>query len=162
MSRNVVEPHQKNLFLQSLTEEEHGKTDVSENDHGCSSQRQIQDRDLVECLENDVKYWTDFSKVQYHTRSLYELSSSWIDIQRFDNYGMGKDILSGGLQVEEINERLRLIVEECDHIQVIFYSIFGSSWCMYRLNNLCLFCFKLFNSDLCAVSAGRYFDIRFG
>jgi hypothetical protein len=38
----------------------------------------------------------------------------------FDNYGIGRDIFSGGLRGEEISERLRFFIEECDHIQVNF------------------------------------------
>lgn len=118
VARLVAEPHPKNLFLQSLSEEEHGKLDVSEDDPGSSLTKPIQDIDRVECLENDVKFWTDFSKVHYHPQSLYELNSSWTDINKFDNYGIGKDVLSGGLLLEEMNERLRFFIEECDHIQV--------------------------------------------
>ncbi|WOL09083.1 hypothetical protein Cni_G17836 [Canna indica] len=120
VSRCVAEPHKKNLFLQSLSEQEHERLDVSKDDsynQMNGSQRLIQDKDQVECLENDVKFWTDFCKVQYHHRSLYELNSSWTDIQKFDNYGIGKDVLAGSLQLEEMNERLRYFVEECDHIQ---------------------------------------------
>ncbi|RWW69331.1 hypothetical protein BHE74_00023075 [Ensete ventricosum] len=115
VSRCIAEPHRKNLFLQSLSAEEHEILDVSEDDSGevmSSSQRQVQDKDRIESLETDVTFWTDFSKVQYHPRSLYELHSSWMDIQKFDDYGIAKDVLSGGLQLEEMNERLRFFIEE--------------------------------------------------
>ncbi|XP_018674333.2 uncharacterized protein LOC135625416 isoform X1 [Musa acuminata AAA Group] len=126
VSRCMAEPHKKNLFLQSLSAEEHEILDVSEDDSGevmSSSQRQVQDKGRIECLETDVKFWTDFSKVQYHPRSLYELHSSWMDIQKFDDYGIGKDVLSGSLQLEEMNERLRFFIEECDHIQGIQFVV---------------------------------------
>ncbi|XP_077215367.1 plasma membrane, autoregulation-binding site, misato segment II, myosin-like, tubulin/FtsZ protein [Tasmannia lanceolata] len=106
VTRCVSEPHKKNLFLQSLDEEE---TD--------DPQSQVEDKDRVECLESGVQYWTDFSKVHYHPRSLYELNGSWTDVQEFDNYGIGRDVYAGSLQGEEMNERLRFFVEECDHIQ---------------------------------------------
>lgn len=109
VSTQASEPHKKNLFLQSLYAEE------QEN----GIQREITDRDIVQCLENDVQYWTDFSKSHYHPQSLYELSGLWMDAQKFDNYGIGRDSFSGGLHGEEISERLRFFVEECDHIQVI-------------------------------------------
>lgn len=84
------------------------------------SQREIQDKDIVECLNNGVKFWTDFSKVHYHPQSLYELSGLWMDVQDFDNYEIGKDSFSESFQGEEMCERLRFFVEECDHIQVYF------------------------------------------
>ncbi|XP_042421679.1 protein misato homolog 1-like isoform X1 [Zingiber officinale] len=123
VARLVAEPHPKNLFLQSLYEEEHGKLDASEDDPASSLTKSIQDIARVECLENDVKFWTDFSKVQYHPQSLYELNNSWTDINKFDNYGIGKDVLSGGLLLEEMNERLRFFIEECDHIQGIQFVV---------------------------------------
>ena len=121
VSRCVAEPHKKNLFLQSLAEEDQQNSALYANDPDKekSSQKQIQDKDRVECLESGVKFWTDFSKVHYHPRSLYELDGSWTDVQKFDNYGIGKDVLSAGLQIEEMSERLRFFVEECDHIQVL-------------------------------------------
>lgn len=82
---------------------------------------QFQDKDLVRCLENDCQFWTDYSKVHYHPRSLYELNGSWIDGHDFDNYGIGRNVLSGSLELEEMNERLRFFVEECDRIQVLIF-----------------------------------------
>ncbi|CAN6698409.1 unnamed protein product [Malus baccata var. baccata] len=120
VSTQAAEPHKKNLFLQSLYEEEQGdfltlQSGVSGGEE--SSQREIHDSEIVESLENGVRYWTDFSKVHYHPQSLYELSGLWVDPQKFDNYGIGRESLSAGLQGEEVSERLRFFVEECDHIQ---------------------------------------------
>ncbi|XP_008792583.2 protein misato homolog 1 isoform X1 [Phoenix dactylifera] len=126
VSRCAAEPHKKNLFLQSLCEEDQQKSALYANDpdkEKTSPQKQIQDKDLVECLESGVQFWTDFSKVQYHPRSLYELHGSWTDVQKLDNYGIGKDVLSEGLQIEEMNERLRFFVEECDHVQGIQFIV---------------------------------------
>ncbi|KAH7673524.1 Members of tubulin/FtsZ family domain-containing protein [Dioscorea alata] len=126
VSKHISEPRKKNLFLQSLDEEWQGKSTSTGSDavegRG-DAQIQIQDKDRVECLENGVQYWTDFSKVQYHPRSLFELHGSWTNIQKFDNYGIGKDVLSEGSQVEEMSERLRFFVEECDRIQGIQFVV---------------------------------------
>ena len=68
VSTHVSEPHKKNLFLQSLYEEEQENctmmsgTNSGKND----SRREIQDKDIVKYLDNDVQFWTDFSKVHYH------------------------------------------------------------------------------------------------
>lgn len=119
VSTHVAEPRKKNLFLQSLYEEEQQKsTPLSVTENGNNNyERNIQDKDLVDCLETGVKYWTDFSKVHYHPQTLYEISGLWMDVEEFDNYGIGKDAFAEGSRGEEINERLRFFVEECDHIQ---------------------------------------------
>ncbi|XP_021908160.1 protein misato homolog 1 [Carica papaya] len=114
ISTHTSEPQKKNLFLQSLEDEEQGKNGSTEKSN---SGREIQDKDIVECLDNGVKCWTDYSKVHYHPQSLYELSGLWVDSQEFDSYGIGRDVFSKGSRGEEICERLRFFVEECDHIQ---------------------------------------------
>lgn len=121
VSRHAAEPHKKNLFQQSLYEEQYKSTasinDMETNDPSS----QFQDKDLVGCLENSCQFWTDFSKVHYHPRSIYELNGSWINLHDFDNYGIGRNVLSGSSELEEMNERLRFFVEECDHIQVFLF-----------------------------------------
>lgn len=91
-----------------------------EEQHNDDSHNEIHDKDIVESLDKDVQFWTDFSKVHYHHRSLYELNGLWFGDQEFDNYGMGKDVFQENSRGEEICDRLRFFVEECDHIQVSF------------------------------------------
>ncbi|GAV89054.1 Misat_Myo_SegII domain-containing protein [Cephalotus follicularis] len=112
VSTHASEPCKKNLFLQSLDEEEENNT-----------QTEIQDKDIVDSLEKDVQCWTDFSKVHYHPQSLYEVSGLWTGHQEFDNYGIGRDAFSEGLRGEEISERLRYFVEECDHLQGFQFTV---------------------------------------
>lgn len=132
VSTQASEPHKKNLFLQRLYEEEENLNMVNEiSGPNNGSQSEYHDKDVVECLENGVQFWTDYSKVHYHPRSLYELSGVWADVVEFNNYGIGRDSFSWASQGEEISDSLRFFVEECDHIQVyslvfllfIFYSI---------------------------------------
>lgn len=119
-STHVSEPLKKNLFLQSLYEEERDKSSMMNGKtSGSNDSRDIQDKDIVECLEKEVQYWTDYSKVHYHPRSLYELNGLWVDSQQFNNYGIGRDAFSESLRGEEMNERLRFFIEESDHIQGI-------------------------------------------
>ncbi|OVA10501.1 Misato Segment II tubulin-like domain [Macleaya cordata] len=113
VSQLVSEPHRKNLFLQSLYDEEQ-KDDP---------QSKVQDKDIVECLQNDVQFWTDFSKVHYHPQSLYEINGLSTNVHGFNNYGIGRDVFSEGLRGEEMNERLRFFAEECDHIQGIQFIV---------------------------------------
>jgi hypothetical protein len=116
VTKSVAKPHERNLFLQSLSEEEQNPSS-SDGQNNAS----VEDKDLVANLENGVKFWTDYSKVQYHPQSLYELYGSWTDFDRFDNYGTAKEVVSEWSQMEEMNERLRFFVEECDHIQVLSF-----------------------------------------
>lgn len=113
VSTQASEPQKKNLFLQSLYEEENQNmaNEVS------GSPNEYQDRDITESLENGVQYWTDYSKVHFHPQSLYELNGVWTDVAEFDNYGIGRDSFPWASQGEEISDRLRFFVEECDHVQ---------------------------------------------
>ncbi|KAL9241552.1 hypothetical protein vseg_015654 [Gypsophila vaccaria] len=111
----------RNLFLKRLYEEEQNQSSL-ENGH-TESQDDNQDKNIVESLENDVSFWTDFSKVHYHPQSLYELSGLWMDVESFNNYGAGKDVFAESLRGEEINDRLRFFLEECDHIQGIQFLV---------------------------------------
>ncbi|KAK4584512.1 hypothetical protein RGQ29_022294 [Quercus rubra] len=117
VSTHACEPRKRNLFLQRLYEEEQDSLTQENAVNGGKNkpQREIEDEDIVEVLENGVQYWTDFSKVHYHPQSLYEMSGLWVGVQEFDSYGIGRDT-SWALR-EEISERLRFFVEECDHIQ---------------------------------------------
>lgn len=129
------EPLRRNLFLQSLSEdgqESVGKANDLDNVNN-NPPAEIQDKDIVECLESDVQYWTDFSKVHYHPQSLYELSGLWADIQEFDNYGLGKEAFCGHQHGEEIDDRLRFFVEDCDHIQVLMIETSRLLYCLVSL-----------------------------
>ncbi|XP_030472248.1 uncharacterized protein LOC115690133 isoform X2 [Syzygium oleosum] len=118
VSTHTAERHRKNLFLQSLYEEQDKSTNINDRPVDKSGlQGEYQDKDIVENLDKGVQFWTDFSKVHYHSQSLYELSGLWMDAWEFDNYGIGRDALSHGLQGEEIIERFRFFVEECDRVQ---------------------------------------------
>lgn len=122
ISTQHSQPQKRNLFLQSLREEEQKQSTRIENIHA-NSQDDIQDKDIVECLENDVHFWTDFSKSHYHPQSIYELNGLWTDVEDFNTYGMGKDVFSEGFRGEEMSERLRFFLEECDHVQGIQFVV---------------------------------------
>ncbi|KAF1873311.1 hypothetical protein Lal_00027349, partial [Lupinus albus] len=117
VSTQAYTPHNKNLFLQRLYEEENLSTVNENTGSNNGSHSECQDKDIIESLENDVQFWTDYSKVHYHPRSLYELSGVWTDVDEFDNYGNGTNSFSWSSQGEEISDSLRFFVEECDHIQ---------------------------------------------
>ncbi|KAF7070718.1 hypothetical protein CFC21_076193 [Triticum aestivum] len=120
VTRSVEKQHGRNLFLQSLTEQE---PNPSTSNGGNNSQKSVEDKDLVECLEKDVNFWTDYTKVQYHPQSLYEMYGSWTDFDKFDNFGTAREVVSEWSLMEEMNEKLRFFVEECDHIQGIQFIV---------------------------------------
>ncbi|CAN6348265.1 unnamed protein product [Urochloa humidicola] len=119
VTKSVAKPHDRNLFLQSLSEEQNTSSSNDQN----NAKKSVEDKDLVESLGKEVKFWTDYSKVQYHPQSLYELYGSWTDFDKFDNYGTAREVVSEWSQMEELNERLRFFVEECDHIQGIQFIV---------------------------------------
>lgn len=51
------------------------------------------------------------------------MNGLYIGAQEFDNYGIGRDAFSEGLRGDEINERLRFFIEECDHVQGIQFIV---------------------------------------
>lgn len=110
------------MFLQSLDE---GGDYSHATDGKTVPQNEFHDLDVVQCLEDNVEYWTDYSKVHYHPKSLYEINGLWKDVQEFNNYATGKEAFSENQRGEEINDRLRFFIEECDHIQVILYLKFS-------------------------------------
>ncbi|GMI76933.1 hypothetical protein like AT4G37190 [Hibiscus trionum] len=118
VTTHASEPQKKNLFLQSLYQEERDAPLMNGvNGDAKDFQNEIQDTDIVSCLDEGVQFWTDFSKVHYHPQSLYEVNGLWLDAQEFDNYGSGRDVFRENLRGEEICDRLRFFVEECDRVQ---------------------------------------------
>lgn len=122
LSTHRSEPRKKNLFLQSLYEEEPGQSSGTDNIHG-DTQNDTREKEITKSLENSVQFWTDFSKVHYHPQSLYEVNGLYMDAQEFNNYGVGKDVFSDNMRGEEMSDRLRFFIEECDHIQGIQYLV---------------------------------------
>lgn len=127
VTTQTSQPLQKNLFLQSLDWEENSSRAYD----NAEKEPEVQDKDIVECLENEVQYWTDFSKVHYHPQSLYELCGLWTDVKDFNNYGIGREAFSFGLHAEQVNERLRFFLEECDHPQVVLLDDISSYFFLF-------------------------------
>lgn len=123
VSTQASQPFKRNLFLQRLYEEEENSNINEIPGSNNDSRTEYEDKDIIECLENDVQFWTDYSKVHYHPRSLYELDRVWANVDEFNNYGIGRDSFAWAAQGEEISDRLRFFVEECDHIQVTTFHL---------------------------------------
>ncbi|MCJ1379570.1 mtDNA inheritance, partitioning of the mitochondrial organelle [Xylographa soralifera] len=67
-----------------------------------------------------VKYWSDFSHLFYHPRSIVQLNNYSLgsSIQPFENYTSGDELFDGLDKEHDLLDRdLRLWVEECDQMQ---------------------------------------------
>ena len=67
-----------------------------------------------------VKYWSDFSHVYYHPRSIVQLNdySLGSSLQPFENYAPGDELFDSLDKEHDLLDRdLRLWVEECDQMQ---------------------------------------------
>eukprot|EP00850_Spirogloea_muscicola_P018999 SM000180S03524 [mRNA] locus=s180:94646:97522:- [translate_table: standard] len=124
------EPVERSLYLQSLDIEEDNGSGQSSNMH--EERRGLIDRPLsnemsptarseseehssVKGLNDGVSYWTDYLKVHLHPRSVAELGGAWQGDPL--SYGAGRGLLDSGESMEEIRDRLRFFVEECDNLQ---------------------------------------------
>ncbi|KAH6557871.1 hypothetical protein KP509_1Z088900 [Ceratopteris richardii] len=122
LSKHVSEPEIKNEFLQSLEQEEldwvtSQQTSTSRDLKEKSSSVESRDEHkILQNLEDTVQYWTDYSKVHFHPLSLFELDGVWHGTTPFDDYGNGRDILSGYMKDDAL-DRVRFFVEEADHMQ---------------------------------------------
>lgn len=73
-----------------------------------------------ELTASSVRYWSDFSRVFYHPKSIvqlneYELNSS---LMPFEKWSMGEELFSSLDKDHDIVDRdLRPFVEEADHMQ---------------------------------------------
>ncbi|PNP40456.1 hypothetical protein TGAMA5MH_07451 [Trichoderma gamsii] len=81
---------------------------------------------------SDVRYWSDFSRVYYHPKSLvqlydFELHSS---IMPFERHSMGTELFASLEKEDEIVDRdWRPFVEECDQMQgVQVYTTLDDAW----------------------------------
>ncbi|MCJ1251508.1 mtDNA inheritance, partitioning of the mitochondrial organelle [Trapelia coarctata] len=67
-----------------------------------------------------VKYWSDFSHIYFHPRSVVQLNdySLGSSLQPFENYTSGDELFDGLDKEHDLLDRdLRLWAEECDHMQ---------------------------------------------
>ncbi|CAM6084347.1 unnamed protein product [Calypogeia fissa] len=114
------ERQEKNKFLQSLDDEEEewfNPSGSSKQSGRGDDQDDEKERALVQSLEEGVQYWTDYSKTHLHPSSTYQIPGVWQGVTPFDNYGCGKEVISGEDEAEELRDKVRFLVEECDHMQ---------------------------------------------
>lgn len=118
--KHKAEPIPKNEFLQSLESEEFEWRPQAGMHHSGLDNKELKSGNgqkcLFESLENNVQFWTDYSKVHFHPLSLFEVEGLWHGITPFDDFGSGKGLLTGSIK-EEAQDRLRFFVEESDRLQ---------------------------------------------
>ncbi|KAK8182847.1 tubulin domain-containing protein [Phyllosticta citribraziliensis] len=72
-------------------------------------------------LTNDtVRYWSDYSRVYYHPRSLVQLHEFELQsqLQPFESWGVGEELFRGLDREHDLLDRdLRPFIEECDQLQ---------------------------------------------
>eukprot|EP00850_Spirogloea_muscicola_P005974 SM000028S10068 [mRNA] locus=s28:205324:208188:+ [translate_table: standard] len=122
------EPVERSLYLQSLDNEEDNGSGQSSNMEGerlsdrpastgmsPTAGLESEERSIVKGLNDNVNYWTDYLKVHLHPRSVVEFGGAWQGDPL--SYGAGRGLLDSGESMEEVLDRLRFFVEECDHLQ---------------------------------------------
>lgn len=106
------------------------------DDESASNERADFNKELDESimdLNDNVKYWTDYLKVELHASNILEFPSH-IDAKSLSSesgFGSGIEMMSslGSTKVdvfEDISDRLRKLVEECDLMQGIH--LFADDW----------------------------------
>eukprot|EP00899_Mesostigma_viride_P019745 jgi/Mesvir1/27772/Mv07455-RA.1 len=68
-------------------------------------------------LEGCVRFWSDYVKAWYHPRSVMELAGVWHGVTPFGDYGDGQEARRCAATRDEISDRIRVFVEECDRVQ---------------------------------------------
>ena len=68
--------------------------------------------------EAGVGYWTDYLKAFLHPRSLFQLPGVWQGQGRFGAFGEGRGLFGASETRDDVMDRVRYWVEECDTFQV--------------------------------------------
>jgi hypothetical protein len=69
-------------------------------------------------LENRVRFWTDYLKVPLHSKSCVQVPRYHHNVHPFDDISIGEGLLSHNSDFsDEVFDRLRFFVEECDSMQ---------------------------------------------
>lgn len=119
----------KNEFLRDLEEydvgfggvEKHTEERESDTDESVSEKKK--DTEVTQTkiyhLDDSVSVWSDYLRLHLHPKSVHLLEEYQHnnDLQRFDMYGYGKQIMSSERERDELEDRVHYFLEECDHLQ---------------------------------------------
>ena len=108
----------------------------NDNDHDKETEHGSEERNKelyasVAKLEGNVHFWTDYLKVELDTRNLFEFPTRADVTLDLDGFGSAREALSSlgyaGRDVfEDIGDRVRRLVEECDRMQGL--QLFADDW----------------------------------
>ena len=111
------EPHRKNDFLREL-DQEAMNDEASEKDIDKCMDTSEKDKDgILYNLDEQVSFWSDYLGTRFHPKSVLLVKSFQHEntTHPFDVWGLGRGAWEGGDGVgEEVEDRLRLMAEECD------------------------------------------------
>ncbi|CAG9461097.1 unnamed protein product [Pedinophyceae sp. YPF-701] len=81
-------------------------------------------------LESDARYYTDFLKTYLHPKSIFEVPGIWAGAGsiEFRGFGAGLQLASAADVRDEIDDRLRHLAEECDHLQGFQIMVDSGGW----------------------------------
>ena len=68
-----------------------------------------------ELAGSTVEYWSDYSKYLLHPKTVYEVPGAWAGSGAFGEFGEGLEAAARPDVREEVLERIRGFVEECDY-----------------------------------------------
>ncbi|ESO92553.1 hypothetical protein LOTGIDRAFT_120630 [Lottia gigantea] len=102
----------KNEYLTDLEQEESVLISDKEENNVCSGQKYYN-------LDKDVTVWSDYLKTYLHPKTLHIINDYMLgDTERpFNVFGMGEEIFSKPETFEDVEDRIRFFVEDCDLLQ---------------------------------------------
>lgn len=68
-------------------------------------------------LDRTARYFTDYLKVELHSKSLLQLAGVWEGVQTFAGWGEGWEMAGRADTRDELEDRLRFFAEDCDSLQ---------------------------------------------
>lgn len=64
-----------------------------------------------------VNFWTDYLKAELSSRSVYTVPGIWQGSSSFLGFGEGASVMADSSVKDDVMDRLRHFVEECDRFQ---------------------------------------------
>jgi hypothetical protein len=109
---------EKSLFIQDLEGEDSVRS--SSSAENSNTQAKLEEMPQARFSDSQVRYWSDFSKVHYHHRTIQPLHGVFGD---FDTFCQGQDAARNTDFFDDLSDRVRYFAEECDTLQGIHYSV---------------------------------------
>ena len=111
------EPHRKNDFLRELDQEAMDDEANEKDIDICMDSSEKEKDGTLYNLDDQVSFWSDYLGARFHPKSVLLVKSFQHEntTHPFDVWGLGRGAWEGGDGIgEEVEDRLRLMAEECD------------------------------------------------